>query len=89
MEIHISAHAREQALARGVAEQEIREALERGHPIPAHSGRLGLELVVPYRSTWGRRGRYYEQKRIAVYFRVEDGIATVVTVISQFGSWEK
>lgn len=73
------------ARVRGSTEAEIKEVIEGGIPIPGRKERLGNALVFPFRGVWN--GRYCEEKRVEVFYRMEDGSVHTVTVYVFYGKW--
>jgi hypothetical protein len=57
-----------------------------GRPIPAKYGRLGKSKIFDFYQT--RLGRYYEQKKIEVFFVIEGDVIVTVTVYVFYGKWE-
>ncbi len=64
MEIQIDPHTLERAQERGADEEQIKDVLIQGFPIPGKRGRLGKAKV--YNFEQERGGKYYEQKRVEV-----------------------
>lgn len=86
MDIRIDSHTLERAAERGATTEEIKDVINSGHPIPAKYGRLGKSKIFQFSQT--RFGRYYEQKKIEVFFAMQrDGIVTA-TVYVFYGKWE-
>ncbi|OHB90931.1 MAG: hypothetical protein A3D89_05025 [Planctomycetes bacterium RIFCSPHIGHO2_02_FULL_52_58] len=86
MEIQIDPHALERAEVRGTNEEEIKEVIRIGFPIPAKYGRIGKAKIFDYKQS--RLGVYYEQKRVEVFYIVEEDVAITVTVYVFYGKWE-
>ena len=86
MEIQIDPHALERAEERGTDEDEIRDVIETGFPIPAKHGRSGRAKVYEFRQE--RHGTYYPQKRVEVIYAVETNRIVTVTVYVFYGHWE-
>ena len=57
-----------------------------GHPIAAKYGCSGKSKVFEFNQT--RLGRYYEQKKIEVFFAIEGDVIVTVTVYVFYGKWE-
>jgi hypothetical protein len=53
--------------------------------VAARSGRWEVAAVLDFDAEW--RGKRYAQKRVRVIFALADDVATVVSVITQFGRW--
>jgi hypothetical protein len=86
MEIRIDPHTLERAEERGATEQEIRETIETGELTLAKKNRLGRAKVYAFNQT--RRGKFFEQKRIEVFYVIEGGAIVTVTVYVFYGKWE-
>jgi hypothetical protein len=86
MEIRIDPHTLERAEERGANAQEIREVIETGIDIPAKYGRRGKAKVYEFQKE--RHGKFYEQKRVEVFYLVENEVIVTVTVYVFFGQWE-
>ena len=87
MEIQIDPHTLERAEERGTKEHEIKEVIETGLTVPAKYGRIGKAKVYSFRST--RDNVYYEQKRVEVFYLVEEGKIITATVYVFYGKWEE
>lgn len=61
---------------RGVERHEIEETIESGLPIVGKQGRLGKRKVYEFRQT--RHGKFFEQKRVEVFYVIEE--AAIITV---------
>ncbi len=86
MLIQIDPHTLERAQERGVTEAEIKDVIDTGVPIAAKYGRLGKGKVYDFKQE--RHNKYYEQKRVEVYYIEQDDIIVTVTVYVFFGRWE-
>ncbi|HKZ46224.1 MAG TPA: hypothetical protein VJ202_02435 [Thermodesulfobacteriota bacterium] len=62
MEIQIDPHTLERAEERGTNEDEIRDVILAGFPVPAKHGRTGRSKVYEFKQN--RLNKYYEQKRV-------------------------
>ena len=69
MKIQIEPHTLQRAEERGASENEIKETLETGINIFAKSGRLGKSKIYTFKNT--RLGEYYEEKKIEVYYIIQ------------------
>ena len=87
MEIHIDPHTLERAEERGTNEDEIRDVIENGLPIPAKYERYGKAKIYTFNQE--RHGRYYEQKRVEVIYTIEGNQIITVTVYVFYGKWEE
>jgi hypothetical protein len=86
VEIQIDPHTLERAEERGTNEAEIEDVVTTGFPIPGKHGREGRGKVYPFRKL--RRGRFYEQKRVEVFYIEEAETVITVTVYVFYGRWE-
>jgi len=86
MRIRIDPHTLERAEERGTNEGEIKDVIETGSAMPARYGRKGKVKVYKYKSE--RQGKYYEHKRVEVFYVVEDDLITTVTTYVFYGKWE-
>ena len=85
MEIQIELHTIEQAKERGSNKEEIKDVIKTGKSIPAKYGRFGKAKVYDFNHE--RHGRYYEQKRVEVFYAMERDVAITVTVYVFYGKW--
>ena len=86
MAIRIDTHTLQRAAERGADPEEIRDVIETGVPIPARGSRLGKAKVYAFGRE--RTGRYYEQKRVEVYYTTEGEDTVTVTVYVFYGKWD-
>lgn len=86
MEIQIDPHTLERAKERGTNEGEIKDVIETGFTITAKYGRIGKAKVYDFKRK--RHGKYYEQKRVEVFYAVEESLTITVTVYVFYGKWE-
>ena len=86
MKIQIDPHTLDRAKERGTDEQEIIDVIETGVEIPAKHGRKGKAKV--YEFNQNRLEKYYDQKRVEVYYMIEKNYAITVTVYVFYGKWE-
>jgi len=86
VKIQIDLHTIERASERGTSENEIRDVIATGITIPAKPGRMGKAKIYQFKDK--RHGRYYEQKRVEVFYAVEEDIIITVTVYVFYGKWE-
>lgn len=87
MEIQIDAHSLERAIERGVTVEEIKEVIYKGQEIPAKYGKLGKMKIFPFNKK--RLSKFYEEKRVEVYYVIESKKIITVTVYAFYGSWEE
>jgi hypothetical protein len=86
MKIQIDMHTLQRADERGASEDEIKDVIATGFPIPAKRDRKGQAKV--YEFGRERNGKYYEQKRVEVFYVIEDDDIITVTVYVFYGKWE-
>ena len=86
MEIRIDPHRLERAEERGTNEEEIKEVINSGISIPARYGREGRAKSYEFKQE--RHERYYEQKRVEVFYAVERDATVTVTAYVFYGKWE-
>jgi len=87
MKIQVDPHTLERAEERGTNEKEIIDVIQSGFTIPAKYGRLGKAKIYDFRQK--RHGRYYEQKRVEVFYIIQDDNIITVTVYVFYGKWEE
>lgn len=71
MEIQIDPHALERAEERGTNEDEIKDVINTGFPIPAKYGRTGKAKIYEFKRD--RLNKYYEENGLR-YFILLKGI---------------
>ncbi len=86
MKILLDPHALERAKERGTSEEEIRDVIETGFIVPAKYGRIGKAKV--YRFEQKRQNKFYEEKRVEVFYIEEGNEIVTVTVYVFYGKWE-
>ena len=86
MKIQIDPHTLDRAKERGTDEQEIIDVIGTGFEIPAKHGRMGKAKV--YQFNRNRLEKYYDQKRVEVYYVIEKNYAITITVYVFYGKWE-
>ena len=86
MQIRIDSHTLERAAERGASSEEIIDVITSGYTVPAKYGRLGKSKIFDFKQT--RLGRYYEQKRIEVFFAIEGDVIVTATVYVFYGKRE-
>lgn len=87
MEIQIDPHTLERAEERGATEKEIKDVIQSGFAIPAKHGRIGRAKVCNFKQK--RHNKYYEHKRIEVFYIIEQTKIITVTVYVFYGKWEE
>ncbi|MBE0426025.1 MAG: hypothetical protein IBX72_05190 [Nitrospirae bacterium] len=86
MEILIDPHTLERSEERGTNEDEIKDVIEAGFSIPAKYNRIGKAKVYDFKRN--RHNKYYEQKRVEVFYLIEGDKIITVTVYVFYGKWE-
>ncbi len=86
MKIHIEPHTLERAEERGTDRAEIIEVIETGLPVEAKYKRIGKSKIFNFQRQ--RLGKYYEQKRVEVFYNIENDEITTVTVYVFYGKWQ-
>jgi hypothetical protein len=86
MEIQIDPHTLERAEERGTNEDEIKDVINTGFPIPAKYGRTGKAKIYEFKQN--RLNKYYEEKRVEVFYTIERNKIITVTVYVFYGKWE-
>ncbi len=87
MEIQIDSHTLERAEERGTNMDETKDVIKTGITITAKCERLGKAKVYDFKQK--RHNRYYEQKRIEVFYTTEGNNIITVTVYVFYGKWEE
>ena len=89
MEIQIDQHTLERSDERGTNENEIIDVINTGFSIPAKYGRVGRARVYDFKQR--RHHKYYEQRRVEVFYIIiieKDMIITVIVYVF-YGKWEE
>jgi len=87
VKILIDPHTLERAEERGTNEEEINDVINTGTPIPAKYNRLAKAKIYSFQGR--RHGKFYEQKKVEVYYLIERDFAITVTVYVFYGKWEE
>ena len=87
MEIRIDHHTLKRAEERGTNEKEIYDVILTGSLIPAKYERKGKAKVYDFKQT--RLNKYYEQKRVEVFYTIKGNKIITVTVYVFYGKWEE
>jgi hypothetical protein len=87
MGIQIDPHTLERAVERGTNEEEIKDVIQTGFSIPAKYGKLGKAKVYEFKKN--RLNRYFEQKRVEVFYTIEGDRIVTITVYVFYGKWEE
>ena len=86
MQIIIEPHTLQRAAERGADESEIIDVLTNGIEIDAKQGRLPKSMAFLFQQI--RNNKYYEQKRIDVFYIIENDKIITVTVYVFYGIFE-
>jgi len=86
MEIQIDQHTLLRAEERGTNEEEIKDAIRTGFNITAKYSRVGKAKIYDFNQK--RHGRFYNQKRVEVFYIEERDVIITVTVYVFYGKWE-
>ncbi len=86
MKIQVDPHTLERAEERGTNETEIQDVITTGVMIPGKHSRHGKAKTYPFNRTRG--GKYYEQKRVEVFYTIEGDTIITVTAYVFFGHWK-
>lgn len=86
IKIQIDAHTLERAEERGTNKKEIEEVINTGISISGKYGRTGKAKIYDFKREW--RNKYYEQKRVEVFYTIEKNVVITVTVYVFYGRWE-
>lgn len=85
MAIQIDSHTLERAEERGTNEKEIIDVINTGFSIPAEYGREGKAKIYDFKQK--RHNKYYEQKRVEVFYITEGNRIVTVTTYVFYGKW--
>jgi hypothetical protein len=86
MEIQVDPHTLERAEERGTNEAEIRDVIQTGFLIPAKYGRIGKAKIYDFKQN--RQNKYYDHKKVEVFYLIEGDKIITVTVYVFYGKWE-
>jgi len=86
MRIQIDPHTLERSEERGATEEEIKDVIKTGLTIPAKYGRKGKAKLYDFNKK--RHGTHYEQKRVEVFYTIEEDLIVTVTAYVFYGKWE-
>ena len=86
MDIQIDPHTLERAEERGTNEAEIKDVIHSGISIPAKHNRIGKAKVYDFKQN--RHNKYYEHKRVEVFYLIDGDKIITVTVYVFYGKWE-
>jgi len=86
MDIFIDPHTLERAEERGTDENEIIDVINAGFSIPAKYDRLGKAKIYSFQKQ--RHGKFYNQKRVEIFYTIVENRVITVTVYVFYGDWE-
>jgi hypothetical protein len=86
MEIQVDPHTLERAEERGTNEAEIRDVIQAGFLIPTKYGRIGKSKIYDFKQN--RQNKYYDHKKVEVFYLIEEDKIITVTVYVFYGKWE-
>ena len=86
METQIDPHTLERANERGASEEEIHDVINTGFSITAKYERHGKAKIYKFKKR--RHNKFYEHKRIEVFYIIEKDKIITVTVYVFYGKWE-
>ena len=82
----IDSHTLERAEERGTNEKEIIDVINTGFSIPAKYNRLGKAKIYSFQKQ--RQGKFYNQKRVEIFYTIVENRVITVTVYVFYGDWE-
>jgi hypothetical protein len=85
MDIKIEPLTLKKATDQGATEEEIDATIRTGKDLNSESGLLGKTRTFPFRAT--RDNIFFEQKKLDVYFSVENKLITTLDVDVFYGSF--
>lgn len=85
MNIQIEPHTLQRAIERGATENEITDTINSGVNILGRLGRLGKSKVFLFNAE--RNGKYFEEKKLEVYYVIENSIIITITVYVFYGKF--
>lgn len=83
--IQVDPHTLERAEERGTNEAEVRDVLQTGVPIPGKHGREGKAKIYDFKRV--RNGKYFEQKRVEMFYTIGGQTWVTATVCVFHGKW--
>ena len=85
MKIQIEPHTLQRAVERGASENEIIDVIQSGVNILGKLGRLGKSKIFAFNNT--RIGKYYEEKKVEVYYIIDKQNIITITVYVFYGKF--
>jgi hypothetical protein len=87
VDIQIDPHTLERSEERGTNEEEIKNVINTGVPISGKYGRLGKFKIYDFKKK--RHGKYFQQKKVEVFYTIKGDVIITVTVYVFYGKWEE
>jgi hypothetical protein len=85
MEIKIEPQTLIKATEAGATEEEIDATIRTGKDLNSESGQLGKTRTFPFKAT--RNNIFFEQKKLDVYFTVENKLITTLAIDVFYGTF--
>lgn len=85
MDIRVEPNTLKKAKEEGATEEEIDATIRTGKDLNSESGRLGKTRTFSYKKE--RNNIYYEQKKLDVYFEVDNKLITTIAVDVFYGTF--
>lgn len=77
-------HLRVRMLQRGITKEEIEITINKGWGAEdAKEGTIGKTFIFPYNNYW--EDRYYEEKEVAVYYKMKEEKMVLLTAKARYG----
>lgn len=86
MDIRIEPHTIAKAEERGTNENEIIDVINSGSDVKAKYNKFGKTKIFEFKQL--RNGKFYEQKKVEVYYTIENNEIITITVYVFYGKWE-
>jgi hypothetical protein len=86
MDVLIDPHTLERPEERGTDENEIIDVINTGFSIPAKYDRLGKAKIYSFQNQ--RHGKFCNQKRVEIFYIIEENRVITITVYVFYGDWE-
>ncbi|MEW6103201.1 MAG: DUF4258 domain-containing protein [bacterium] len=78
-------HIKARMNQRGITKEEVELTINEGYDADdAKEGIYGKMLIFPYNDRW--EGRFFEEKEVRVYYRLENDNFILLTVKARYGS---
>ena len=85
MRIQIDPHTLERAAERGTKEEEIKDVINTGLSLPGKYGRFAKFKILDFMEK--RHGKFYHQKRVEVFYTIQEDVIITATVYVFYGKW--